>query len=124
MSTLIYLIPIAGLLGLIYTFTKSAWVGRQEVGTDKMVTISGHIHDGAMAFLRSEYKVLVIFVICVAILLGWSGASQANSSWLVAVSFITGAFCSALAGFIGMRVATKANVRTTNAARSGLGKAL
>ena len=88
-----------------------------------MKKISGHIAEGAMAFLKSEYKVLIIFVICVAILLAVS-ADPVESSPLIAVSFLAGALCSALAGFIGMRVATKANVRTTNAARTGLGKAL
>ncbi len=124
MNTLItYLIPVAGVLGLLYTFFRSSWVSRQEIGTDKMATISSHISKGAMAFLRAEYKVLAVFVICVAILLGWSADSE-TSHWLVAVSFIIGAFCSGLAGFIGMKVATKANVRTTQAARSSLGEGL
>jgi len=89
-----------------------------------MKAIGKAIADGAMAFLKAEYKVLSIFVITVAILLGWSGSTQEESSFLIAVAFIFGAICSALAGFIGMRVATKANVRTTNAARTGLGHAL
>ena len=121
---LIYLIPVFGVLGLLYTFWKSSWVSKQNVGTEKMARIAKHIATGAMAFLKSEYKVLAVFVVCVAILLGISGAGQTNSSPLIALSFIVGAFCSALAGFIGMKVATKANVRTTNAARGGLGKAL
>lgn len=123
MDTLIYIIPLFGILALIYTFWKSSWVSNQEAGTDQMKKIAGHISEGAMAFLRAEYKVLAIFVICVAILLGVS-ASNENSSPLVAVSFLVGAICSALAGFIGMKVATKANVRTTNSARASLGKAL
>ncbi|HET6528395.1 MAG TPA: sodium/proton-translocating pyrophosphatase, partial [Balneolaceae bacterium] len=124
MDTLIlYLIPIAGALGLLYTFIKSSWVGKQDVGTDKMAKISSHIAKGAMAFLKAEYKVLAVFVICVAILLGWSADAE-SSSWLISVSFILGAFCSALAGFIGMKVATKANVRTTQASRESLGKGL
>lgn len=122
-KTLIYLIPVFGILGLIYTFWKSAWVARQDAGTDKMKKIAGHISEGAMAFLRAEYRILGIFVVCVAILLGFSG-TQEGSSPLVGVSFILGALCSALAGYIGMKVATKANVRTTNAARTGLGPAL
>lgn len=89
-----------------------------------MKAIGKAIADGAMAFLKAEYKVLSIFVITVAILLGWSGSTQEESSFLIAIAFIFGAICSALAGFIGMRVATKANVRTTNAARTGLGHAL
>ncbi|QQS36749.1 MAG: sodium-translocating pyrophosphatase [Ignavibacteriales bacterium] len=123
MDLTFHIIPLFGLLGLLYTFWKSAWVSKQEVGTDKMKKISSHIAEGAMAFLKAEYKVLSIFVICVAILLGVS-ANPENSSPMIAVSFIVGALCSALAGFIGMRVATKANVRTTNAARHSLGKAL
>lgn len=124
MDTLItYLIPVSGILALLYTFIKSSWVKRQETGTEKMATISAHIQRGAMAFLKAEYKVLSIFVICVAILLGIT-ANAETSHWLVSVSFIIGAFCSGLAGFIGMKVATKANVRTTQAARSGLAPGL
>ncbi|GIV34384.1 MAG: putative K(+)-stimulated pyrophosphate-energized sodium pump [Chitinophagales bacterium] len=122
-NTIVFLIPLLGVMGLIYTFWKSAWVARQDAGTEKMKKIAGHIAEGAMAFLRAEYRILAIFVVCVAILLGLSG-TQKGSSPLIAVSFILGALCSALAGFIGMRVATKANVRTTNAARTGLGPAL
>jgi K(+)-stimulated pyrophosphate-energized sodium pump len=122
-QSLIYLIPVFGVFALLFTFWKSAWVTKQEVGTEKMAKIADSIADGAMAFLRAEYKVLSIFVIAVAILMGISGMS-AGSSPLVALSFLMGAICSALAGFIGMKVATKANVRTTNAARSSLGKAL
>lgn len=124
MSTIIYAIPVTGILALLYTFFKSSWVAKQEIGSEKMSRISSHIAEGAMAFLKAEYRVLAIFVVVVAILLGISGATTPGSSPLVAASFILGAFCSALAGFIGMRVATKANVRTTNAARTGLGKAL
>ena len=122
-DTLIYLVPAFGVLGLLYTFWKSAWVAKQEVGTERMDRIAKAIADGAMAFLKAEYRVLIIFVLAVAILLGISGNAE-GSSPLIALSFITGALCSALAGFIGMRVATKANVRTTNAARTSLGKAL
>ena len=122
-NTLIMILPLLGVVGLIYTFWRSAWVNRQEVGTDRMATIAKNIADGAMAFLKAEYKVLAIFVLAVAILLGISGNTE-TSSPLVALSFVIGAICSALAGFIGMRVATKANVRTTNAARTSLGKAL
>jgi K(+)-stimulated pyrophosphate-energized sodium pump len=124
MTPLIYLIPVAGLLALIYTYVKSAWIAKQDPGNEKMVKIAAAISEGAMAFLRAEYKVLAIFVVVVAILLGIQGASTEGSSALVAVSFIVGALCSGLAGFIGMKVATKANVRTTNAARTSLGDAL
>ncbi len=123
MQNLVYVLPLFGVMGLLYVVWKSAWVAKQDAGTDKMKKIAGHIAEGAMAFLKAEYKVLIIFVICVAALLAFTANSE-TSSPLVGVSFILGAFCSALAGFIGMRVATKANVRTTNAARTSLGKAL
>jgi K(+)-stimulated pyrophosphate-energized sodium pump len=123
MQNLLYVLPLFGVMGLLYVVWKSAWVAKQDAGTDKMKKIAGHIAEGAMAFLKAEYKVLAIFVVCVAVLLAVTANSE-TSSPLVGVSFVLGAFCSALAGFIGMRVATKANVRTTNAARTSLGKAL
>lgn len=123
-QTIIFTIPILGVIALGYTFWRSSWVSKQEVGTEKMSRIATYISDGAMAFLNAEYKVLSIFVIIVAVLLGISGSMQAGSSPLIVVSFILGAICSAAAGYIGMKVATKANVRTTNAARTSLGKAL
>ena len=122
-QTIIYSIPFFGVLSLIYMFWKSAWVSRQEEGTPKMAAIAKAISEGAMAFLRAEYKVLAIFVVCVSILLAVA-ADSSTSSWMIALSFIVGSFCSALAGYFGMRVATKANVRTTNAARTSLAKAL
>ena len=122
-SNLIYIIPVFGVIALIFTFWKSAWVSKQEVGSPKMARIADDIADGAMAFLKAEYKVLSIFVLIVAALMVWSGMSE-GSSPLVGLSFVLGAICSALAGFIGMKVATKANVRTTQAARTSLGKAL
>ncbi len=125
MNNLLYAILGAGVLGLLYTFWKSSWVSKQEVGTEKMAKIASHIAEGAMAFLRAEYRVLSIFVLVVGALLAYQGYSLGTaSSWMVAVSFVFGALSSALAGFIGMKVATKANVRTTNAARESLGKAL
>ncbi len=123
MQNLVYYLPLFGLLGLLYVAWKSAWIAKQDAGTDKMKKIASHIAEGAMAFLKAEYKVLIIFVVCVAVLLAVTANSE-TSSPLVGLSFILGSFSSALAGFIGMRVATKANVRTTNAARTGLGKAL
>ncbi|MEQ1585682.1 MAG: sodium-translocating pyrophosphatase [Cyclobacteriaceae bacterium] len=123
MQNLLYVLPLFGVMGLLYVVWKSAWVAKQDAGTDKMKKIAGHIAEGAMAFLKAEYKVLAIFVVCVAVLLAVTANSE-TSSPLVGLSFVLGAFCSALAGFIGMRVATKANVRTTNAARTSLGKAL
>jgi len=123
MPSFFYLIPLFGVIALIFTFFKSVWINKKEPGTDRMQKIASHISEGAMAFLKSEYKILSVFVVSVAILLAVS-ADPHDSSPLVAVSFVIGALCSGLAGFIGMRVATKANVRTTNAARTSLGKAL
>lgn len=123
METVLYSLPAFGVLGLLYVLWRSSWINKLDAGTDKMKKIASHIAEGAMAFLKAEYKVLAIFVSCVAILLGVT-ADNETSSPLVAVSFAIGAFTSALAGFIGMRVATKANVRTTNAARTSLGRAL
>ncbi|MEM7381650.1 MAG: sodium-translocating pyrophosphatase [Bacteroidota bacterium] len=113
-----------GILGLLFVFIKNAWVAKQDEGDEKMSKIAKNIADGAMSFLKAEYKILAIFVVAVAVLLYFKGASEEGSNGMVAISFIVGAVCSALAGFIGMKVATKANVRTTNAARQSLGKAL
>ncbi|MCB0650955.1 MAG: sodium-translocating pyrophosphatase [Saprospiraceae bacterium] len=122
--TIAYAIPVFGIIALLFTFVRSGWVTKQEEGTDRMKRIGKNIADGAMAFLKAEYRVLAIFVVVVAVLLGWSGSRTENSSSLIALSFVIGAVCSALAGFIGMRIATKANTRTTHAARTSLGKAL
>ena len=113
-----------GIVGLLYTFIKFAWVSKQDAGNDRMKEISNYIAEGAMAFLKAEYKILTYFVIIGALLLGVMGYSNANSHWSIAVAFVIGAFFSALAGFIGMKVATKANVRTAQAARTSLSKAL
>lgn len=123
MHTIIYVLPVAGLIALLYTLWRSNWIEKKEVGTEKMAKIATYIAEGAMAFLRAEYRVLSIFVVSVAILLGVSADPNVSSPF-VALSFILGALSSALAGYIGMRVATKANVRTTNAARTGLSQAL
>lgn len=124
MELLIKGLPAFGVLALLFVFIKSAWVSKQDEGTDKMKRIAKNIADGAMSFLKAEYKILAIFVVAVAILLFFKGSNEAGSDGMVAVSFVIGAICSALAGFIGMKVATKANVRTTSAARTSLGKAL
>jgi len=123
-TLVLYAIPAAGVLALLYAFFTASWISRQSTGTEKMATIAGHIADGAIAFLKREYKVLIIFVASVAILLGWANMGREGTSPMIAVSFVVGAFCSALAGFFGMKVATKANVRTTHAARTGLAEAL
>ncbi len=124
MEFIVKFLPLFGLLGLAFVFVKNAWVSKQEVGDERMARIAKNIADGAMSFLKAEYKILLIFVVAVAVLLYFKGSSEEGSNGMVAVSFIIGAICSALAGFIGMRVATKANVRTTQAARTSLGKAL
>tara|TARA_B100000900_G_scaffold137598_3_gene116549 strand:+ start:16664 stop:18931 length:2268 start_codon:yes stop_codon:yes gene_type:complete len=124
MEIIIKILPVFGILGLLFVFVKNNWVTKQEVGNEKMATIAKNISSGAMSFLKAEYKILSIFVICLAILLYVKGENEEGSHGMVALSFIVGAICSALAGFVGMRVATKANVRTTNAARKSLGKAL
>ncbi len=123
-ETLALTVPGAGILALIYAFVSSRWINRQDAGTDRMKDIATAIREGAMAFLRREYKILVLFVIAVAVLLGIANASSTASSPLVAGAFALGAFCSALSGYFGMRVATAANVRTTASARHGLVQAL
>jgi len=114
----------AGVLALIYAFIKASWVAKQDPGNERMQKIGGWIADGAMAFLRAEYKVLAIFVIAVAVILGASNASLKGSTFMIAVSFFVGALCSAVAGYLGMKVATKANIRTAHAAKTGLNGAL
>lgn len=121
---LIYLIPVFGLTGIAAMAIKAAWVTKQDAGDGDMVKLSGYIADGAMAFLRAEWKVLGGFVFIAGILLAWSGTTVATSSPVIAVSFVVGAFLSAFAGYLGMRIATKANVRTTQAARTSLAQAL
>ncbi|MFQ6673453.1 MAG: sodium-translocating pyrophosphatase [Fidelibacterota bacterium] len=117
-----YLIPVAGVLALVYAYWRARWIHKQDPGDDKMVEIGRAVREGAMAFLGREYKVLVVFVIAVAVLLAWGNASRGTG--LVALSFVVGALCSGLAGLFGMRVATAANHRTTQAARTSLNSAL
>ncbi len=124
MELMIQFLPAFGILALIFVFIKNRWVTKQDIGNEKMARIAQNIAEGAMSFLKAEYKILSVFVVAVAILLFFKGQSETGSNGMVAVSFIVGAVCSALAGFIGMKVATKANVRTTNAAQKSLGKAL
>ena len=120
-----YLVPAAGILALIYAFVKTQWINKQDPGDAKMVEIGQAIREGAMAFLATEYKVLAIFVVAVAVILGVANFMQFGAeASLVALSFVVGACASGLAGFIGMRVATAANVRTTAAARKSLPDAL
>ena len=114
----------AGMLAMLYSFWKTGWINKQDQGTEKMERIGSNIADGAMSFLKAEYRVLAVFIVVVATLLGFANVGNSESSALIALSFITGALTSGLAGFLGMRVATKANNRTTHAARTGLAPAL
>ena len=123
MNNLYYVIG-TGLLAMLFAFWKTNWINRQDEGSDRMKQIGASIADGAMAFLKAEYRVLSIFVVAVAILLGFANNGRSDSNSLIALSFVVGALASGLAGFLGMRVATKANNRTTNAAQSSLAKAL
>jgi K(+)-stimulated pyrophosphate-energized sodium pump len=123
-QNLIYLAPVAGAIALIYAFATTAWIGGRDPGNERMQGIASQIHRGAMAFLAAEYKVLAVVVVVIAGMLAFLYRDSTDSSWTVGLSFIVGALCSALAGYIGMRVATKANVRTAAAARGGLAPAL
>ena len=113
-----------GVLALLFAFWRTRWINAQDAGNDEMKKIAGHIREGAMAFLGREYRVLAVFVVVVSGLLAYVSADAPNNSWLIGVSMLVGAFCSGLAGFIGMRVATAANVRTAAAARTSLNDAL
>jgi K(+)-stimulated pyrophosphate-energized sodium pump len=124
MDKLIYLVPLMGVIGLLYTFIQFKWVSRQDEGTDLMKQISRYIAEGAMAFLKAEWKILAYFVVIVALLLGFMARTNPSSHWSISLAFILGAILSATAGYIGMRVATKANVRTAHAARTSLSRAL
>ncbi len=119
----LYFIPLIGVLAILFTVFRATWIRKQPAGNEKMARIAGYISHGAMAFIKAEYKILSIFVASIALLLAFSTGSE-TSSPLVAASFIVGALSSGLAGFIGMRIATKANVRTAHAARTSLNKAL
>ncbi|MFM6914013.1 MAG: sodium/proton-translocating pyrophosphatase, partial [Aquirufa sp.] len=130
MNQIVYLVPAFGLVGLLYTAWKFNWVSKQDAGNEKMQELAGYIADGAIAFLKAEWKILTYFAIPTAILLTWLGSQEGtpdnpiHSSPLIAVAFLIGAVFSATAGYIGMIVATKANVRTAEAARTSLAKAL
>ena len=123
-NTYLWIVLNAGVIALVFAFIKTNWINKQDQGTDKMEEIGKSIAEGAMAFLRAEYRVLSFFVLIVALLLGFANAGRQDSSAFISLSFISGAVASGLAGFLGMRVATKANNRTTNAARTSLESAL
>jgi K(+)-stimulated pyrophosphate-energized sodium pump len=124
MENFLYIVPVLGLVGLVYMYFKASWVNKQDAGDEKMQTIANSIAEGAMAFLKSEYRILAIYMVIASIGLGLLSQAVESSHILIVASFITGCIFSALAGFMGMRIATKANVRTTQAARTSLAKAL
>jgi len=124
MTTILYLIPALGLVGLAYMIFIALWVNKQPAGNDKMKGIAKNIADGAMAFLKAEYRVLLIYVVITAGLLAWMASTSERSHPYVAIAFIIGSVFSGLAGYVGMKIATRANVRTTEAARTSLSKAL
>jgi len=125
MEKIVIVVPLMAIIGLIVMAFKSSWVSKQDAGNAKMKELADYIHKGAMTFLKAEWKVLAYYAIITAILLGWSGTSdKVNSHWVISISFLVGAVLSALAGYFGMNIATKANVRTTQAARTSLAKAL
>ena len=121
---LFYAVPAMGIVGLLYTLLKFNWVAKQDAGNARMKEISTYIAEGAMAFLKAEWKILGYFVVIVALLLGFMATKNAESHWSIAISFVIGAVFSATAGYIGMKVATKANVRTAEAAKTSLARAL
>jgi len=121
---ILYLVPSIAILGLVYMFVQSRWVKAQSTGDDRMVEIAQHIHEGALAFLSAEYRILAIFVVVAGALLGLVSFLVPSTHWFIVIAFVIGAVFSALAGNIGMRIATEANVRTTQAARTSLAQAL
>jgi K(+)-stimulated pyrophosphate-energized sodium pump len=123
-TNLLYAVPLLGIVGILVMAVKSAWVNKQDAGDSTMQELAGYIANGAMAFLKAEWKILSYFVVIASILLAWSASTIETSSPIIAISFIIGAVFSAFAGYIGMNVATKANVRTTQAARKSLTHAL
>ena len=124
MENVIYLVPVLGLIGLAIMIVKSKWVYKQDAGDEKMQSLANHIREGALAFLKAEYRVLAIFVVIAGLLLGVIAYSVDTTHWLIVVAFVIGAVFSAWAGNIGMKIATAANVRTTQAARTSLPNAL
>ena len=123
-ENLLYVVPVLGVAGLIVMITKAIWVAKQDAGDQNMQELAGYIAAGALAFLKAEWRVLSVFAVVAALLLGWSGTLVPHSDWVIAIAFVIGAFFSAFAGWIGMNIATKANVRTTQAARTSLAQAL
>ena len=118
------IVILSGILAMAFAFWKASWIDKQNEGNERMKSIGASIADGAMAFLRAEYRILCVFVVAVAFVLGFANSGRADSSAFIALSFIIGAVASGFAGFLGMKVATKANSRTTHAAETSLAKAL
>lgn len=123
-SMMIYVPLLLAVLGLVYMWTQRSWVLKQDAGDGKMNEIASHIYEGALAFLKAEYKLLTIFVVIASIALAAVSLIVPTTHWLIVIAFIFGAVFSALAGNMGMKIATKSNVRTTQAARTSLPKAL
>ena len=124
MNSIVYIAPALGLVGIAVMIAKAIWVNKQEAGEKNMQELAGYIADGALAFLKAEWKVLSYFVVITGLLLAYSGTLVEDSHPIIAGAFLIGAILSAFAGYIGMNIATKANVRTTQAARTSLSKAL
>ena len=124
MNNNLLLIMLSGILAMGFSFWKTSWINKQSQGNDRMKSIGASIADGAMAFLRAEYRILSVFVVAVAFILGYANSGRSDTSAMISFSFIIGALTSGLAGYLGMKVATKANNRTTHAAESSLAKAL
>ena len=123
-TILLYSVPAIAILGLIIMAIQGAWVRKQDAGESKMAEIAQHIHEGALAFLNAEYRILAIFVVVAGALLGFVSSIVETTEIYIVAAFVIGAVFSALAGNIGMRIATQANVRTTQAARTGIAHAL
>ena len=124
MENLLYVVPLLGIVGLVYMFVLRSWVVKQDTGTEKMSKLASYVKEGAMAFLNAEYRILAVFVVIAGILLGIISSVVETTHWFIVVAFVIGAVFSAVAGNIGMRIATDANVRTTQAARTSLPEAL
>ena len=124
MENLLFVIPALGIVGLLYMLVLRSWVVKQDTGTEKMSKLASYVKEGAMAFLNAEYRILAVFVVIAGILLGVISSVVETTHWFIIVAFVIGAVFSAVAGNIGMRIATDANVRTTQAARTSLPQAL
>ena len=123
-SMIIYMPIAAALIGLLYMLVKKSWVMKQDAGDGKMKEISDYIYEGALAFLKAEYRLLAIFVILVSVALAIVSVIVPSTHWMIVVAFVFGALFSAFAGNMGMKIATKTNVRTTQAAKTSLPNAL